>query len=347
MTAMHDAFLRQARACGGLGSPFMARLCTLLADMLDEPGPVFDRLRGWTGDVSAAGHSVPLRLCGALHGLVIDGTAPDLAAVYPPHQADDATLRRTVLAAISAHETRVQAWLDNAPQTNEVRRSAGLIAAGQWLSNRYGLPFNLLELGASAGLNLQWDQMAMDLPDARFGPDNATLRLSPNWTGPLPPQAPVHVTRRRGVDLSPLSIADEGDVLRLRAYLWPDQPDRRARTDAAIKLAHAHKPEVAAGDAAPWLEGALQDTPEGDVTLIYHTIAWQYFPQETKDRCAAAIAAAGARATNTAPLAWLAIEADDQTPGAGMALRLWPGDVTLDIGRMDFHGRWLIWTPPD
>ncbi|KAJ55919.1 hypothetical protein ACMU_09125 [Actibacterium mucosum KCTC 23349] len=343
---LRDAFLRQATVCPQLGSPFMGQLCGLLADMLDSPGPVFERMRAWPGDVSAAGHSVPLRLCGALHGLVIDGTAPELAAVYPPNQTDDDALRRAVLAAISTHETRIQAWLDNAPQTNEVRRSTGIIAVGQWLSNRCGLPFNLLELGASAGLNLQWDRMALDLPDVRFGPDDATLRLSPDWTGPLPPQAPVHVTRRRGVDLSPLSIADEGDVLRLRAYLWPDQPDRRARTDAAIKLAHKHKPEVAAGDAAPWLERVLQDLPEGEITFIYHTIAWQYFPQETKERCAAAIVAAGARATENAPLAWLGIEADDQKPGAGMCLRLWPDDVTLNIGRMDFHGRWLIWTPP-
>jgi hypothetical protein len=39
------------------------------------------------------------------------------------------------------------------------------------------------------------------------------------------------------------------------------------------------------------------------------------------------------------------MEADDATPGAGMTLRLWPGDLRFDMGRVDFHGRWVDWTP--
>jgi hypothetical protein len=35
------------------------------------------------------------------------------------------------------------------------------------------------------------------------------------------------------------------------------------------------------------------------------------------------------------------MENDGTSPGAVMTLRLWPGDVTLDLGRIDFHGRWV------
>jgi hypothetical protein len=41
------------------------------------------------------------------------------------------------------------------------------------------------------------------------------------------------------------------------------------------------------------------------------------------------------------------MEDDGKTPGAGLTLRLWPGDVTLDLGRADFHGRWLDWRSPE
>jgi hypothetical protein len=30
-----------------------------------------------------------------------------------------------------------------------------------------------------------------------------------------------------------------------------------------------------------------------------------------------------------------------------VTLRLWPGDKTLDLGRADFHGRWVDWRAPE
>ena len=59
------------------------------------------------------------------------------------------------------------------------------------------------------------------------------------------------------------------------------------------------------------------------------------------------IEAAGALATPDHPLAWLSMENDgDATGGVGAAitLRIWPGNVTLQLGRADFHGRWVQWT---
>ena len=57
----------------------------------------------------------------------------------------------------------------------------------------------------------------------------------------------------------------------------------------------------------------------------------------------ALIEAAGRKATGDAPLAWFGMEPDGDSPGAAMTLRIWPGDITVDIGRMDFHGRWVNW----
>ena len=57
--------------------------------------------------------------------------------------------------------------------------------------------------------------------------------------------------------------------------------------------------------------------------------------------------AAGAQATPNRPLAWLSMETDGDTTGkvgAALTLRLWPGDITLELGRADFHGRWINWT---
>jgi len=65
---------------------------------------------------------------------------------------------------------------------------------------------------------------------------------------------------------------------------------------------------VVAADVTPWLERRLSQTHEGAVHVIYHTITWQYFDEDTKTKCKALIEDAGAHATKTAPLAWLSFE---------------------------------------
>jgi hypothetical protein len=335
MSAVRKAFLGQVKACTALGSPLMARLMAGLADRLQPGDPVADRVLGWEGDPSSMADAVPLRLAGGLHALVLTGEDPALAAAYAVPEADPTD---AALAAIKAHPEHLLHWLNSPPQTNEVRRSAVLIAAAHWLTDRFGLPLVLSELGASAGLNLLWDHYALALPGLTLGPAAPTLTLQPDWTGPLPPKAPPVILDRQGVDLNPLDPV--ADRLRLLAYLWADQPDRIARTRAALDLAARERPTVTKADAAAWLETRLQTRHEGALHLVFHTIAWQYFPPATQARTLAALRAA------KGPVARLSMEADDQTPGAAVTLTLWPGEETIPLGRADFHGRWVQWTAP-
>ena len=340
LTPLRAALRQQAVACDGLGSAFMAQLCNLLAEGLTADTPLTRRLFDWPGDLGPSGDSVPLRLCGALHALVLNGDAV-LAAVYPPHQAGNAALWSAVSDALTRHAGFIDAFIDSAPQTNEVRRSAVLIAAAHHLAAQYALPMVLSELGASAGLNLMWDRYALAPANRadRLGPANPALSLTPDWQGAFPTAQPLEVAERAAVDLNPIDLKDPAQRLRLLAYLWADQPHRRALTDAAIAT-NPPRPERA--DAVDWLAGRLDPRP-GHLHLIWTTIAWQYFPAASQHRGRALIDAAGAKASPEAPLAWLAYEADGQSPGAGLVLRLWPGDLRLDLGRADFHGRWVDW----
>ncbi|MBR9765279.1 MAG: DUF2332 family protein [Rhodobacteraceae bacterium] len=327
-------FLKQADACDSLGSPFTGALLRLLVSGMPG-GAVARRIAGW--DPEALGpDAVALRLAGGLHALVLQGRDTALAACYPPQRGD---LAPVLSGVFSAHEAHLLRWLDSAPQTNEIRRSAALILAASLLAVRFpGLPLQLSELGASAGLNLQFDRYAMEIGGAHFGPAAPLLTLAPDWQGELPPQAPYSVAEARGVDLNPLDPGAPDDLLRLRSYLWADQPDRMARLEAARAGA---VPPVDRGDAADWLEARLSAPAGGRVHLVYHTIAWQYFPAATRARCEAALARAGAAARPDAPLARLSLEADGARPGAALQLTIWPGGETTALGRVDFHGRWL------
>lgn len=320
----------------------MARLMGLMAGHWPLDRALAARMEAWPGDVGPKGVSLPLRLAGGLHALKLLGVAPDLAAAYPPNEVPDAQLLAALRGAMLQHADFLDRWIDSAPQTNELGRSAVLIAAARWLAARHDLPLILSELGASAGLNLHFDRYALRVGGRDYGPANPVLALEPDWRGPDPAAAGIKVTDRAGADLNPLDPNDDEDALRLLAYLWPDQPGRLARTRAALALAPA---PVAQGDAIDWLSTRLAAPKPGHLHLIFHTIAWQYFPAETQARGQAMIEAAGMAATHDAPLAWLGMEADGHTPGAGVTLRLWPGDLHLSLGRACFHGRWVQWMP--
>ncbi len=315
----------------------MGRLMMLFADRLQPNTAVAEQVLGWPGDPGTNADSVPLRLAGALHGLKLDGLA--LTDVYPPKKADDDdALWDAIEHAFQAHSDRILDWLTRSPQTNEVRRSAAVLAALAEVARRYpDQNVDLFELGASGGLNLLADRYQLALPELTLGPADATVILTPEWTGPWPHANLPNITTRRGVDLAPLNPSSDADRSRFLAYLWPDQPERQRLTEAA--LAEARKTPVAldAGDAAHWLEQALMGPATSGVSVIFHTVAWQYFPDATKARATAALA------NVQKPTVQIGMEADKNSPGAAITLTEWPSGDTKTLGRADFHGRWINW----
>ncbi|RME17364.1 MAG: DUF2332 family protein [Alphaproteobacteria bacterium] len=341
-----DAFLDQARSNRALGSPFTARVLTAVAERLDYDNPVVVKMRDWPGEIGNRGASLPLRILAGLHRLVLTGACPELSACYPPNPApDDATLGAAIDCAFRDHQDVLLTALDSPPQTNEVRRSAVIIAAAHWLAHGFGLSrFVASELGAAAGLNLMWDQYSLALACGLRGKPDSEVWLDPEWRGPCPPDTPLEVIDRRGVDIAPLDPHDPDDAQRLISFLWPDQPWRIERARAAMKLCTA---PVDRGDAGDWLAERLAKAHPGAIHLVVHTVAWQYFGPLTHRKCDEAFAEAGARATPQAPLARLSMEGDARKgEGAPIQLTVWPGNHRINLGRVDFHGRWVDWSPP-
>lgn len=332
------SFHDQAAHCDHLGSPLTARVLRVLADSLDQ-GAVAGCVLNWSGDPAPQADALALRLAGGLHALVLSGADPDLAAAYA--DGTETALRAALVKTLAQHPAHLLHWLRSPPQTNEVRRSAVLIAAGHWLARRFGLPMVLSELGASAGLNLIWDHHALQAGGQLYGPADAPVQLTPEWQGLLPPLCPPCIAARAGVDLNPLDPA--ADRMRLLCYIWAGQDDRLARTRSAANLALRFPGMVARGDAVDWLEMRLATPHPGQLHLIFHTVTWQYFPANAQARGAALFADAGARATPTAPLAHLAMEADASRDGAAVTLTLWPGGEKIILARADFHGRRFRW----
>jgi hypothetical protein len=134
----------------------------------------------------------------------------------------------------------------------------------------------------------------------------------------------------------------DGD--RLLAYVWPDQPGRLRQLEAALAISRKSPPMVEQGDAAEWLEGKLAGPRSpGRTRVVLHSIAFQYFPEDTKDRIDAMMEKAGAAASPTSPLAWLRFEfltADGKT---SLRLRMWPDGEDRLLAWAHPHGKWVRW----
>ena len=64
-------------------------------------------------------------------------------------------------------------------------------------------------------------------------------------------------------------------------------------------------------DVADWLPNRLSRQRSGTLHFVFHTIAKQYFPQESKDKIAHALAQTGKRATPERPLGYMSMEITD------------------------------------
>jgi hypothetical protein len=333
----------QARACDHFGSPFYAALLCLAVD--DLGADVRALFAPWDGREAQdlLVDAVALRFLGALHDLVLEGAADDLAAAFPP-TSDAGAAWRAVKRVARDDRPRLAAFMAHEPQTNEVLRSACLLPGFLTVAAASGLPLRCLELGASAGLNQLWSQFFYRLGDAGVWGDPASpVRLETQWRGPPPPlAAPVAIAEVAGCDRKPVDLNDAAQRRRLAAYIWPDQAERLARLKAAIAMALAARVEVERADAAAWARERA--APEAGVaTVVYQSIFAQYLSAEEAVALRAAIEAHATRASAAAPLAWLRMEPAQSLADIELRLTLWPGGEDRRLASVHPHGAWVEW----
>lgn len=338
MGDIFDHFHRQAEACRRMGSPFTARLADLAPRYLDRTTLTGRRILGWTGH--AGEDALALRLFGGLHRLVLTGRDAGLVAVYPPKEASDDALAAAVATTVIRHDHDLHDALMHPPQTNEVGRSAMLLPGYLWLTRRFGPKLDVIEIGASAGVNLFFDHFAYRYGDTALGPEAAPLTLAPDCPHLPPLDGDIEVVRRRACDLAPLDPADADHRLRLLSYVWADQEERMRRLVAALDHAAGQPERVERADAGAFLARELaRPKINGALTVVVHSIFWQYLADAPR----LAIQSAMLKAAATAPVAWLRLEADGRKPGAGLIVTLFPSGEQHTLARGDQHGRWIDW----
>lgn len=338
--AMVDVIELQQAACEGAGSVLYGRILGAMAADVRAGGPCAEILAPWTENALA--DAIPLRFVAALHRIVLDGRAPDLARFYPSAGGTDTGDPVPAFqAAVAEHRAELEAGMHLGVQTNEVGRAASLVGGFHQVAARTGLPLRLLEVGASSGLLLRWDRYRYEAGDVAWGDDNGLVFRDP-WVGSPPPLvADTAVASRSGCDINPIDLTTDAGVLALRGFLWPDQIERRARLDAAIDIARRFPATIDQADAGEWVERQLAEPVAGVATVVYHSIVLQYLPRTSFQRMRDALERAGTRATADAPVFWLRMEPAGDV--ADVRLRSWPGDTDQILATTGYHGPPVTW----
>lgn len=333
----------QAEHCRRADAPATARVIEAMLPLLHGDTACGRLMANWPGVIVE--DAMPLRLCGGFHYLHLSGREPRLAPIYAGQVAAQDQVDAIIAAVTRDHDAWLLPWFDGPPQTNEAGRSAGLMAGLLWLSRRVGPKFEVIEIGASAGINTMMERYAFDLGGTIAGPVDSPMRIAPEWRGPPPPQASVEIAAIRGCDLNPVDLTDPEAALRLKSYVWAENRHRLARVDVATAMACARKPLVEQADAAAWVERQLAlPQPAATTRVLQHSIVWQYLPPETRSRIERAMQQAGARATMERPLAWVQLETNRVTFRHELRVRYWPGgeDAVL-LAQAHAHGAWVEW----
>ncbi|NBB63965.1 DUF2332 family protein [Pseudomonas sp. ODNR1LW] len=334
-------FLLTADRCRAMGSPFVASVLEAVVRQLHHGRASAAMIREWPSDPAAA--ALALRMNGALHALARRQTPPMLAQLYrgEHHDFDGA-----VALALSEQDEFIAEWIRHPTQTNEVARAGAIMAALMTASQMWKMPFDLLELGSSCGLNLNLDRYAYNLGGVEAGDPLSTVRIEPIWRGPPPPTAAVSFASARGVDLHPLDASDDRDRERLLSFAWADQPARMARLEKALEIARTYPPRVDQDHAPIWLARRLAEPQtEGRCRLVVHTMFLQYLDLQQRKELIRVLETAGARASTTRPLAWISFEWTSDRREVELRLTSWPDGGPRVLAKCHPYGDVVEWQP--
>lgn len=224
-------------------------------------------------------------------------------------------------------------------QTNEIRRCSYLMPAfGAVSIDSGGMPLGLIDVGASAGLNLLWDSYRYRYSgNLTFGPAESEVVIDcelrngmPDIPGELP-----EVAFRRGVDLNPVDLGDDGEYLWMMALVWPDHPDRADLLRAARNIWLSNPPRVERGDALKILPRILGEVPQDAALCVFHCHTLNQFPAESR----AAFYEMLYSASHNRHVYHISSEGEHM-----YASRIVDGKSdTILSARRNAHGRWIEW----
>ena len=300
---------------------------------------------------------LPVLLLAAVHYLVLSEPDLELAQWYPT--ATDRPLDTDPFPAferlcVERQEQIREIVATRFVQTNEVGRCALFLPALGLVADEHG-PLSLVDVGTSAGLNLQLDHYRYRYSPGGTvgGQELVTLECGTRGAVPVPTELP-EITGRIGIDQHPVDLTHPDEARWLMACVWPDQADRFERIRAAIILAQHSPTDIRQADAITGLWSAVFDAADTGHPVVMNSWVLNYLTEPQRRAYLAEIDSIGRRID----LSWVYAESPALCAGipfprqlehdhlTALMLAHWRNGVrTIDhLGVAHPHGYWLHWS---
>ena len=345
---MADGLRWQAGWCGRLGSRLYQDLLEHAAEDTERGGPVWLVLdaAGAPARAEALMRGEPaLQMMGALHRLVLEGRAPELARFYPSTGGtpDAPAARQALIDTVEQYHDVLpgaHAAADPDERGRSLRRAPGGLPHGRPPDG--SSPARARDRGQRGPQPALGPLSLHRAPPGEWGDPDSPVEIAEAFTGQRPPlDLRPSVVERRGCDPRPLDPALEDTRLTLLSYTWPDQLRRFTQLRAALDFAPSMPVEVERAAAVEWLEDTLAAPVPGVATVVFHSVVLPYLGEDGIAELWRTLDAAAGRAGSDTPLAWLSLEA-----GADLAevrLMSWPGANAQLLAHASFHGPPVRW----
>ncbi len=294
------------------------------------------------------GHPPVNLLFGAVHYLLLSGAEHPLRRLYPSVGGgeDPDGAYPVFVDFCRRHEGAIRELVrTRRVQTNEVGRSGLLLPALSlaWESGGRS-PLYLIEVGASAGLNLFFDRYRYAYSGGReCGPASpAVIRTELRGPAPCPvPSTLPGIGARVGIDLAPVDVTDPDAVRWMEALIWPDQVHRLELLRAAAGLAREDPPRLVRGDALETVGGLMADAPPRMPVCVFHSNAVYQMSEDWR----AAFPARLAELSRDRDLMEVSLEWLGDDPGPRLELVEYRGGErdARSLADCDIHGAWMTW----
>jgi hypothetical protein len=296
---------------------------------------------------------------GAVHYLLARNPRDPAARHYPDLHApaDDSDPFPAFRAFCAAHRDElIDLVATHLVQTNEPKRSTGLLLGLAEVQRADPRPVALVEVGASAGLNLLFDRYAYDFgPGGIGGVADSSVTIACTAVGdvmpPVPDAVPT-VVSRVGIDLDPVDVRDPEAVEWLKALLSPEDTARVQLLTAACQAAQSGPPELVGGDVFDVLPTVVKAIPPGVPVCLFHSSVIFHFPPELRPRFSDMVV----ELARDHDVHWLSVEGAGTThdvPASShpnfqvVGLTSLSGGHRTDrvLALFDPHGNWIEWLP--
>ncbi len=237
------------------------------------------------------GQPMPNLLFAAVHYLLLQNSTHQLAQYYPSiykNGSPKAVPFSVFQNFCEQHETEIKHLLaTKSVQTNAPNRCAYLMPIFVHIAKQHpDKELVLLDIGASAGLNLQWNSYHYEYSNGqKFGDAASGVKIKTkirNNSADFNCQSFPKKVTSIGIDKNPVNLYQEETSLWLKALIWPDETERFKRLSAAIELTKKQDPEIIKAATIDEYDYVVNMVPKNAILCIYHTHALYQFTSEEK-----------------------------------------------------------------